>query len=335
MTGVRRAAADRPAWRVWHDPEEPIRVGISSCLLGQKVRYDGGHKRDAYLTEILGEWVEWVPVCPEVEIGLGIPRPTIRLEGTPELVRLVNPKTGADLTRRMAEWSERRAAELRELDLDGYILKKDSPSCGMERVRVWGGSGQPVKQGVGIYARILIDSWPQLPVEEEGRLNDPVLRENFIQRLFSRHRWRSAVRSGLTRARLVEFHTAHKLVFRAHNEASYRRLGQLVAAAGTLPDRELFESYAEEFHACLRSRATTRRHANVLYHAAGYLKRVLEPGEKQELVGLIEDYRGGLIPLVVPVTLLRHHAHRHGVGYLLGQLYLEPHPKELMLRNRV
>ncbi len=335
MTTLRRADRDRPAWRVWHDDQEPIRVGISSCLLGQKVRYDGGHKRDAYLTAVLGEWVEWVPVCPEVEIGLGIPRPSIRLEGTAEAPRLVNPRSGEDLTERMEVWSARRTEELRQLDLDGYILKKDSPSCGMERVRVWGESGQPVKRGVGIFARRLIERWPLLPIEEEGRLNDPVLRENFIQRLFSRHRWRSAQRRGMTRATLVEFHTAHKLVLRAHNEAGYQRLGRLVASAGTVPDRELFTRYEEELDATLRSRATPKRHANVLFHAAGYLKKVLEPDEKRELVGLIEDYRNGLVPLVVPVTLVRHHAHRHGISYLLGQLYLEPHPKELMLRNRV
>ena len=335
MSAVRAATADTPAWKVWHDPEEPIRVGISTCLLGQKVRYDGGHKRDAYLTEVLGSWVTWVPVCPEVGIGLGIPRPTIRLEGTPGSSRLRDPKSGLDLTESMTDYAERRVAELAAEDLDGYVLKKDSPTCGMERVRVWGDAGQPDRRGVGVYARVLMDRLPLLPVEEEGRLNDPVLRENFIQRLFSRHRWRSVVRRGLTRGRLVEFHTAHKLVLRAHNETAYRRLGRLVASAGSRPDAELFAAYAEEFHTALRSRATTKRHANVLYHAAGYLKRVLDTDGRRELTGVIEDYRNGLVPLVVPITLLRHHAHRQRIDYLLGQLYLEPHPKELMLRNRV
>lgn len=335
MSTVRAATADTPAWKVWHDPEEPVRVGISACLLGQKVRYDGGHKRDAYLTEVLGSWVTWVPVCPEVGIGLGIPRPTIRLEGTPEAPRLRDPKRGLDLTETMTGYAERCVAELASEDLDGYVLKKGSPTCGMERVRVWGDAGRPDRRGVGTFARVLMESWPLLPVEEEGRLNDPVLRENFIQRIFSRHRWRTVVRRGLTRGRLVEFHTAHKLVLRAHNEAGYQRLGRLVASAGRVPDRELFQSYAEEFHATLRSRATTKRHANVLYHAVGYLKRALDPAARRELVELVEDYRNGLVPLVVPITLLRHHAHRQRIDYLLGQLYLEPHPKELMLRNRV
>lgn len=336
MTPATRAATlDTPAWKLWHDPDGEIRVGISSCLLGQKVRYDGGHKQDRYLTDILGAWVTWVPVCPEVGIGLGIPRPSIRLERGEDEPRLVNPRSGEDLTATMDAYSRAKVSDLQRLDLDGYVLKKDSPSCGMERVKVWGSGGMPRKDGVGVYARVLQELWPLLPLEEEGRLNDPVLRETFIERIFARNRWRTLVRRGLGRARLVEFHTAHKLVLRSHNEAGYQRLGRLVASAGRVPDDELYRRYEHELHATLSSRTTPKRHANVLYHVLGYLKQVIGPEEKQELVGLIEDYRQGLIPLVVPVTLLRHHVHRHGVTYMLGQLYLEPHPKELMLRNRV
>jgi uncharacterized protein YbgA (DUF1722 family)/uncharacterized protein YbbK (DUF523 family) len=324
-----------PAWKTWHDESEPIRIGISSCLLGKKVRYDGGHKRDRYLTEVLGEWMSWVSVCPEVEIGLGTPRPTIRLEHARPVPRLVEPDSGQDLTQRMETYARTKVGKLQRRDLDGFVLKKDSPSCGMERVRVYGKGGVPTKNGVGVFARILMELWPNLPVEEEGRLNDPVLRERFIEHVFCRHRWRSLERQGLSRRRLVEFHTAHKLLLRAHNEASYRRLGRIVAAAGTVPDQELFTSYERELHVALRSKATAKRHANVLYHALGYLKTVLEPFEKQEAVQLIEDYRTELVPLIVPVTLLRHHASKHRIAYLVGQLYLEPHPKELMLRNRV
>lgn len=320
---------------MWHDPNEEIRVGISSCLLGEEVRFDGGHKHDRYLTGVLGEWVRWVPVCPEVDIGLPIPRPSIRLEGAPTEPRLVEPKSGEDLTERMRTYSERKVAELKELDLDGYVLKKGSPSCGMERVRVYGPGGAPSRDGVGLYARELMQRWPHLPVEEEGRLNDPRLRENFIERVFCRHRWRTLLRGGASRGRLVEFHTAHKLLLSSHNEAGYRRCGRVVAAAGTVPNDQLLRDYEEEFHSTLASKATAKRHANVLYHVLGYLKQALGPAEKQELVTLIEDYRTGLVPLVVPVTLLRHHVHRHGIEYMLGQLYLEPHPKELMLRNRV
>jgi uncharacterized protein YbgA (DUF1722 family)/uncharacterized protein YbbK (DUF523 family) len=326
---------DQPAWQAWHDKNEPIRVGVSSCLLGRKVRYDGGHKRDRYLTDVLGDWVEWVSVCPEIEIGLGTPRPTIRLEGDPAAPRLVEPKSGDDLTDTMRSYSERRVAELRELDLDGYVLKRGSPSCGMERVRVWNEGGMPDRSGVGTFAATLLSRWPNLPVEEEGRLNDPVLRENFVERLFCSHRWRSLRRAGLTRSRLVAFHTAHKMLLRAHNEAGYRRLGKIAASFGQRPDGEVFAAYEDEFFTDLKFKASAKRHANVLLHAVGYLKTALNQADRSELITLVEDYRNGLVPLVVPLTLLRHHVRRHEIAYLLGQLYLEPHPKELMLRNRV
>lgn len=324
-----------PAWKVWHDDSEPIRVGVSSCLLGRQVRYDGGHKRDRYVTDILGEWFKWVMVCPEVEIGLGTPRPTIRLEGDVERPRLVEPKSGEDLSERMRSYSEKRVTDLQKLDLDGYILKRASPSCGMERVKVWSESGMPTKKGAGLFAEVLLKRWPELPVEEEGRLNDPVLRENFVERVFCRHRWRSLNRGGRTRGKLVAFHTAHKMLLRAHNEAGYRRLGKIVASFGSRTDAEVFDAYEEEFFTVLRRRATPKRHANVLQHAVGYLKKLAEPAERRELLDLIEDYRQSLVPLVVPITLLNHHVRRHRVPYLAGQIYLEPHPKELMLRNRV
>jgi uncharacterized protein YbgA (DUF1722 family)/uncharacterized protein YbbK (DUF523 family) len=325
----------QPSWRTWHDDEEPIRLGISSCLLGAKVRFDGGHKHDRYLTGVLGEWVEWVAVCPEVGIKLGTPRPTIRLELADQQPRLIMPSTGDDLTDKMERYSRNKVQQLKKRKLDGFVLKRASPTCGMERVKVYGKGGSPAKNGVGVFARILMESMPNLPVEEEGRLNDPVLRERFIQHVFCTHRWRSMEAKGLSRRRLVAFHTAHKLILRSHNEAAYRRLGRIVASAGTMPDEELYCSYEDEFHRALNTKATSKRHANVLYHALGYLKRVLDRFEKKELVQIIEDYRNGLVPLVVPITLLRHHVTRHQVAYLMGQLYLEPHPKELMLRNRV
>jgi uncharacterized protein YbgA (DUF1722 family)/uncharacterized protein YbbK (DUF523 family) len=331
---MNKTAESPPLWRQWHD-DEPIQLGISSCLLGTKVRFDGGHKRDRYLTDVLGEWFEWMSVCPELDIGLGIPRPTIRLVAGEAGTRLVEPKSGEDLTERMEVYSREKVDMLMARDLDGYILKRASPSCGMERVKVYTEAGMPLKAGAGVFARVLMEKWPNLPVEEEGRLNDAVLRDRFIEHVFCRHRWRTLVRSGLSRGRLVEFHTAHKMVLMAHNEAGYRRLGRIVASAGTIADTELFAAYENEFHDVLMSKANRKRHANVLYHALGYLKKNLDPGEKQELVGLIEDYRNGLVPLIVPITLLRHHVTKHDIGYLTGQLYLEPHPRELMLRNRV
>jgi len=322
------------SWNSWHD-DAPIRLGISSCLLGAKVRFDGGHKRDRYLTDVLGEWFDWVAVCPELDIGLGVPRPTIRLVEGDENPRLVEPKSGEDLTERMEVYSHQKVDELMAKDLDGYILKRASPTCGMERVKVYTEAGMPLKSGAGVFARILLDKWPNLPVEEEGRLNDPMLRARFIEHVFCRHRWRMLVKRGLGRRSLIEFHTAHKLLLRAHNEAGYRRLGKIVASAGTIPDAEMFQAYEDEFHNVLKNRATRKRHANVLYHVLGYLKKALDPFEKQEAVALIEDYRNELVPLIVPITLLRHHIAKHNIGYMKGQLYLEPHPRELMLRNRV
>lgn len=324
-----------PLWKQWHDPEDEIRIGISTCLLGKKVRFDGGHKRDRYLTDVLGDWVTWVPSCPEIEIGLPIPRPSLRLVAGGGDQRLVMEKTGDDLTETMESYSHERIDELEEKDLDGYVLKRSSPSCGMERVRLYGKGGVPSKNGVGTFARVLMDRWPNLPVEEEGRLNDAVLRENFIQRVFCNHRWRGVLRRGSTRRDLVEFHTAHKMLFRSHNEAGYRRLGRVVASAGTIPDDELFRQYEDEMAATLRTKATAKRHANVMYHVMGYLKQALEPAEKREALTLIEDYRRGLLPLIAPLTLLRHHVARHDIEYMQKQLYLEPHPKELMLLNRV
>jgi uncharacterized protein YbgA (DUF1722 family)/uncharacterized protein YbbK (DUF523 family) len=305
------------------------------CLLGQEVRHDGGHKRDPFLVETLGRWVEWVPVCPEVELGLGVPRAPIRLEGDARAPRLVAPKSGADHTVAMARWARGRVAALARLDLAGYVLKKDSPSCGMERVRVWGQSGMPARTGVGAFARVLMDALPLLPVEEEGRLHDPRLRESFVERVFAYARWRGFLTARPSRGGLVAFHTAQKLLILAHAPAAYQRLGRLVAHAKTQPFPEVLAAYGRGLMDALRVPATPRRHANVLEHMLGYLAEGLAPDERREIVELIADHRRGLVPLVVPLTLVKHHVRRLGVAYLAGQAYLEPHPRELMLRNHV
>jgi uncharacterized protein YbgA (DUF1722 family)/uncharacterized protein YbbK (DUF523 family) len=327
------------AWRTWHAHAGAIRLGVSTCLLGEKVRYDGGHKRDDFLVDELGRWVEWVSVCPEVELGMGIPRPTVRLvevdEDPPGELRMLSPDTGADFTEPMRTFARGRVAELQALELDGYVLKKNSPSCGLLRVKVWGFSGPKRKDGVGLYARELVAAWPHLPIEEEGRLSDPVLRENFVERIFCRNRWRTLVKGGRTRGRLVEFWTAHKLLVRAHDEAGYQRLGKLVGSAKKGAPDALFSAFEGEFFTALARKATQRKHVNVLQHAMGYLREHLDPGERAQLAAAIEDYRQGLLPLVVPITLLRFQIEKHRVEYLLGQLYFDPHPKELMLRNRV
>lgn len=313
----------------------PIRVGVSACLLGQEVRYDGGHKRDRYITDTLGQFFEWVPVCPEVEMGLGTPRETLRLEGSSEVPRLVFAKSRGDITEAMQAWTTSRLDGLARLDLSGYILKSDSPSCGMERVRVYRPSGIPSKDGVGVFARGLMERFPLLPVEEEGRLHDLPLRENFIERVFCYRRWRDLVARGLTRGKLVAFHTAHKLLLMAHSPKHYAELGRLVANAKAMSRRELEARYGELFMTALKVKATAKKHTNVMHHILGYLKRDLDARDKAELVAVIADYHRALVPLVVPLTLLKHHLARVEVPYLRDQIYLNPHPKELMLRNHV
>ena len=322
----------------------PIRIGISSCLLGQKVRFDGGHKRDSFLTDTLGRFVEWVPVCPEVEVGMGTPRETVHLvrdlhlasgsaHGVP--VRMVASKSGVDWTDRMVDYARARVAKLASLDLSGYVLKKDSPSCGMERVKVHAPGAMPERTGTGLYAAALRARLPTLPIEEEGRLCDPRLRENFVERVFAYRRLRALFAGRWSVGQLVRFHTAHKLVLLAHAPAAYASLGRLVAGAREKPRAELQGEYERTFMEALTRLATPARHANVLHHIAGYLRDQLDADSRAELLGLIEDHRNGLVPLIVPITLIRHHARRLGVEYLQGQVYLAPHPKELALRNHV
>jgi uncharacterized protein YbgA (DUF1722 family)/uncharacterized protein YbbK (DUF523 family) len=327
-----RTPARPPAWT-----GDSIRIGISSCLLGQKVRYDGGHKRDRFATDVLEPFVEWVPLCPEVEIGLGIPRPTIRLERAADgTVRLVMPSTDEDLTGRMRAWAEERVEGLKALDLCGYILKKDSPSCGMERVKVYDANGVPARVGTGVFAEVLIRRAPSLPVEEEGRLNDPRLRENFISRVFAMRRWKDMEVAGINRGRLMEFHARHKYLCMARNQAGASRLGKLLgsAKAGDAA-AELARAYLEGFTAVMRRPPSTKGHTNVLQHLAGYVSDDLDSVDRSELATAIHDYRRGLLPLIVPLTLLRHHARRQERTYLLDQAYLSPHPHELMLLNHV
>jgi len=313
----------------------PIRIGISACLLGEKVRYDGGHKRDAYLVETFGRYVEWVPVCPEVEMGLSVPRETLRLVRIQGDIRLIMPKTGADHTEAMCAYASRRIAEPAEEDLCGYILKKGSPSCGMERVRVFDARGVPAKSGRGLFAAALLEHFPLLPVEEEGRLSDPRRRENFVERVFAYRRLRTFFAGRWKVGELVAFQTAHKLLLMAHSPKAYETLGRLVARAKAVPRAELRERYEAGFMRALGEMATTKRHVNVLLHIVGHFRGQLDDDSRRELLALIEEYRRGLVPLIVPITLIRHYVRRFDVTYLRGQIYLEPHPKELMLRNHV
>jgi uncharacterized protein YbgA (DUF1722 family)/uncharacterized protein YbbK (DUF523 family) len=311
---------------------EKIRLGVSTCLLGERVRHDGGHKRDQFLTGVLEPFVEWVPTCPEVEIGLGIPRPPIHLAGSPRAPRLVS-RSGEDLTADMVRFADRRAEELARLDLDGYVFKRASPSCGLYRVGVVGDSGERRGDGRGVFAARVTGRLPLLPVEEEGRLTDAAIRENFIERVFAAARWRRFVASRPRPRDLVAFHAAQKFAVLAHSPSHYGTLGRITAAAGPRLGAGALDDYARALMEALAVRATRGRHANVLQHLAGFFKRDLDAGDRAEVLDTIEEYRTGLVPLIVPITLVRHHVRRLGIAYLADQVYLNPHPRELMLRN--
>jgi uncharacterized protein YbgA (DUF1722 family)/uncharacterized protein YbbK (DUF523 family) len=312
------------------EQQEKIRLGISSCLLGAKVRYDGGHKLDTFLRDILGRYVEFVPVCPEVEAGLGVPREAMHLAGDAAMPRLVGIKTGTDFTGTMVDWARRRVEELGGEGLCGFVFKSGSPSSGMERVRVYSGPGAFSKTGSGIFARIFMERFPLIPVEDEGRLHDPEIRENFIERIFVWKRWSEKSKAP---AGVVDFHTRHKLLILSHSETHYRAMGKLVARAGEIPAALLLEEYQAALMEALRLKATPRKNSNVLEHMLGYFKRDLTHDEKQEILEVIAMYRKGSLPLIVPVTLMAHFVRKYDKPYLRGQVYLNPHPIELQLRN--
>ena len=313
----------------------PLRIGVSQCLLGAEVRFDGGHKRDSFLTDVLDHYVHWVPVCPEVEAGFGTPRESMRLVGNQTRPRLITIKRARDLTSIMERFSERRVRELEGMDLSGYVFKKDSPSCGVERVRLYNPHGRPSRNGVGLFARAFTQHFPLVPVEEEGRLTDPILRENFIERVFCYHRWQDLMGSRVTRGAVVNFHTIHKLLLLAHSRPHYEKLGRLVADSKRDRPTELASRYGVLFMDTLKVKATTRKHVSVIHHIVGHLKSFLSNSERAEFHEGISDYHRGLTPLVVPLTLIKHYVKTLDVQYLRDQVYLNPHPKEVMLRNRV
>jgi uncharacterized protein YbgA (DUF1722 family)/uncharacterized protein YbbK (DUF523 family) len=312
-----------------------IRLGISTCLLGQPVRYDGGHKLDRFLTETLGQYVDYVPVCPEVECGMPVPREPMHLAGNTESPRLVTIKTGIDKTDQMLNWAGKRVLELEKERLMGFIFKSDSPSSGMERVKVYQENGMAVRKGIGLFAQMFMEHYPLLPVEEEGRLHDPELRENFIERVFAVARWRELLEGNKGIGALVEFHTKHKLLILAHSARHYQEMGKLVAGAKKIPLQKLLEDYQKQFMEALKLRATTKKNTNVLMHMAGYFKNQLSSDEKAELLEIIELYRKELVPLIVPITLVNHYVRKYDQPYLKSQLYLNPHPVEMRLRNHV
>ena len=313
----------------------PLRLGISRCLLGEAVRFDGGHKQDKFLTEVLGRHVEWVPVCPEVEAGLGTPREAMQLIDDIENPRLVTIKGGTDHTRALKVMTRHRIKQLKSMDLSGYVFKKGSPSCGIDHVHVYNEHGIVSRKGVGLFARAFTDQFPLVPVEEEGRLCDPTLRENFIERVFCYRRWQDFVQSGVTWQTLVQFHTIHKYLLLAHDPQQYEVLGRLVSQAHQLPPKQLARRYGKLFMSVLAVKASVRKHVNVLQHLLGHFEKRLGTHEKAKLLSVIGEYHHGLTPLIVPLTLIKHYVQIFDIGDIRDQIYLNPHPKELMLRNHV
>ncbi|MGA7878113.1 MAG: DUF523 and DUF1722 domain-containing protein [Desulfoferrobacter sp.] len=314
---------------------ETIKLGISTCLLGEPVRYDGGHKLDRFLKDTLGQYVQYVPVCPEVECGLGIPRESMHLEGDPGAPRLITTRTRRDMTDQMQNWAQQRVRELERENLCGFIFKSNSPSSGMERVKISDDKGMPRKIGIGIFAGIFMQHFPLLPVEEEGRLHDPRLRENFIERIFVFKRWREMVDGRKRTSSMVDFHTRHKLLIMSHSPKHYNLMGKLVAKAKEIPADDLYLQYSVLLMEALKLRATAKKNTNVLHHIMGYFKKRLSADEKQELLEVIEYYHKEHFPLIVPITLINHYVRKYDQPYLKIQHYLNPHPIELQLRNHV
>jgi len=312
-----------------------IKLGISSCLLGFNVRYDGGHKLDRFLKDTLGAYLEYTPVCPEVECGLGVPRESMHLEGEPNNPRLVTTRSKQERTDLLVSWARKRVVELEAENLCGFIFKSDSPSSGMERVKVYNEKGMAVKTGIGIFARIFMEHFPLLPAEDEGRLHDPMLRENFIERIFTLKRWREVLNQKTGRGKLVDFHAKHKLLILAHSSKHYQLMGKLVATQKSFSLKDLYNQYETLLMESLKLKTTPKKHTNVMQHMMGYFKEQLSVDEKKELLEVIDNYRGGYIPLVVPVTLINHYVRKYNQAYLKEQIYLKPHPPESQLRNHV
>lgn len=312
---------------------EKVKIGISSCLLGEKVRYDGGHALDPYITGTLGGYFEWVPVCPEVESGLPVPREAMHLEGDTRSPRLVTIKTGIDRTERMLTWTRKRLKDLEADDLCGFIFKSRSPSSGIAGVNIYTPSGHPAGKGAGIFGGTFIRQFPLIPVMDDSRLHNPKLRENFIERVFVYRRWRGLLQGRRSIKDLVKFHSEHKLLILSHNPKHLSALGRLVAGQKPYRQEEIFSNYINVMMEGLHFLATIKKNTNVLLHIAGYFKKNLSPSDKQELLDLIDQYHRGYAPLIAPIVLINHHVGNFDQHYLKTQVYLHPQPLELMMRN--
>lgn len=313
---------------------EKITIGVSACLLGREVRFDGGHKRSRFITDSLARHFELSAFCPEVAIGMGTPRQPIRLTGdaqSPEAVGVKTPEL--NVTQPLRDYGKKTAGDIH--DLCGFIFKKDSPSCGMARVKVYNTAGMPERVGTGLFAREVMKANPLLPVEEEGRLNDAGLRDNFITRVYVYARWKALINAGLSKSGLLEFHTGHKYLVMSHSPARYRELGRMLSDLSRASLADIADSYITSLMQALSVPATRKRHTNVLQHLLGYMKNTLDSAHRMDLDRTIDAYRRGEYPLVVPIRLLQHHFSMHPRPYIRQQVYLDPHPQELLLRNNL
>ena len=316
--------------------KEKIKIGMSSCLLGEEVRWDGDHKHDQYVRDVLGSYFDYVSICPEVDVGMGVPRETVALYGTLENPKMITKRSKTDWTKKMNHYTKDRIHELTKENLCGYVFKSKSPSCGIGKVPIYSEFGSSrMRHGSGMFASSFVKVFPLVPVEDEGRLHDPVIRENFIVRIFCFHRLQLLVRKSFSIGSLVRFHTRHKFLILSHSRKNYGDMGQLVANAKKIKTAELKTRYSKLFMAALTYKSTPKKNTDVLLHMMGFLKKILTREEKKNILSVIEDYRNELLPLVVPVTLIYHQVKKHNIEYLLDQVYLNPHPKELMLRNHV
>ena len=314
---------------------ENIRIGVSACIAGEKVRWNNTDARDAYLTDTLAKYVEFVPLCPEIACGMGIPREKVRQVDCNGDVRLIGYESGDDLTEKMTNWTDRILPGLDKEDLCGFVLESRSPCCALMQGKIFSTTGNPPRRGAGFFAKLLMTHYPLLPVEASDRLQNPILRENFIRRVFVLKRWRELTAKGLNIGNLVDFHTRHKMMIRSHNLRGYRELGKLLGECSIFNADEIFDTYGTMLFRSLALKATPTKNAEILTHAMGYFKKQLNDGDAQELRTMIIAYKNGKIPLVIPLTLLNHYARKHQNPYLMQQYFLNPHPSELKLLNHV
>lgn len=312
---------------------ETIKIGISACLIGENVRFDRGHARDLYITETLAKYVEFVPLCPELACGMGVPREQVRQVDCGGEIRLIGQDSAEDWSDRMTSWCKRVLPGLDEEGLDGFILKGRSPSCGLQQSKVFSTTGKPPRSNSGFFARQLMEMFPILPTESNDRLQNPILRENFIRQIFVLKRWRELIERGQQIGHLVDFHTRHKMLIRSHDLRGYRQLGKLLGESSVFNTDEIFDTYGVLLFRSLALKATPKKNSDVLMHAMGYFKRELDSGDKQELLAMILAYKSGKIPLIMPITLIKHYARKLDKPYLTQQYFFSPHPSELKLLN--